>query len=157
MKKFIIILIAALGMSVSASAQNYNWGIGLRGGILGGEISARHHMASGNALNLYFDLSFNGWGWGIGGDYEFCFPLGGNGLEFYVGPGAQAGTFREGDATALALSLTGIAGLEYTFPQLPLALFLDYRPHFTLSTHHESGPTFGIGYADAALGIRFCF
>ena len=158
MKKYIMILFAALSMSVAASAQNYNWGIGLRGGVSGGEITARHYLSSGTALNLYADISFSGWGWGIGGDYEFCFPLGGDGLEFYVGPGAEIGTFRDGDGTtACALSITGIAGIEYAYPQVPIAMFLDYRPHFTMSTHHAGSPTFGVGYADVALGLRFYF
>lgn len=155
MKKHIIILIAALFMGVAASAQPYNWGVGVRGGILGGELTARHYLSSSTAMNLYADFSFNGFGWGIGGDYQFCYPVGGNGLEFYIGPGANIGAV-PGDKPSLAVSVSGIAGLEYAFGKVPLALFLDYRPAFTLTFMPEKIHA-GIGYADLALGVRFCF
>lgn len=152
MKRLIIVLIAALGISAAASAQSYNWGVGLRGGLFGGELTAKHYLSSDTAVNLYADLSFNGWGFGLGGDYEFCFPTGASGLEFYVGPGANVGFFGEG----LAVAVTGIAGLEYTFSQVPFALFMDYRPRISLSIG-SGGFNTGIGYADLALGFRFCF
>ncbi|MCQ2182167.1 MAG: hypothetical protein MJY89_02025 [Bacteroidales bacterium] len=156
MKKFIILLIAAASMSIAASAQSYNWGIGLRGGLYGGEITARHYLSDSRALNLYADISFNGWGWGIGGEYQFCFPVGDKGLEFYVGPGANIGTFRADSRNNFAFAVTAIAGLEYAFTKAPLAIALDYRPRFSLS-FIQSGVKAGIGYADLALGLRFYF
>lgn len=152
--KRIAIIIAALAMCFAANAQSYNWGIGVRGRSHGGDISVKHYLSADNAIDLYGDFSFNGWGWAIGGDYQFCYPTNVDGLEFYVGPGASIGAF----SNSVSLSVEGVAGAEYCFAKIPLSLFVDYKPKITASlSGDDGGLRIGIGYLDLGLGARFYF
>lgn len=85
----------------------------------------------------------------MSGIYEWTQPVTDNGLEFYYGLGAQAGTHSE----YFSFGAVGVVGFEYAVPTIPLCFFLDYRPRLTCT----SGVGLGIGYSDLGLGLRIRF
>jgi len=161
MKKIIVIL--ALSMVTISSAQVNPHAIGLRGGGgnfgLGGEISYQHGMGSSNRLE--FDL---GWRGNNGNNYTHTALTGiyhwvwniEDGLNWYVGPGAQLGFYQDkffNNNNGVTLSIGGQIGLEYDFNDLgaPLLLGLDLRPMWGFI-----GGTSGVGYG-GAFSLRYTF
>ena len=61
---------------------------------------------------------------GLGGLYEVNKPTTVTGLNWFFGGGAYVG-FEDGDTY---LGPTGIIGLDYKFPNIPLTLSLDWKP-----------------------------
>ena len=145
MKKVIMILAAALCMSLAASAQPK--AIGIRGLFNLAQISYEHTLGGANFLEA--DLGGTNYGGHFGfdvtGTYNFmlvqpAWTAGTWGV--YAGPGVTLGqySFTENDATKTEFyfGIVGQVGLEYTF-NIPLQLAADLRP------------VFGIG----GYGVRF--
>ena len=152
MKKFIAI-IAALVVSVSAFAQNYQNALGLK---LGYDVAVTYktHVSSANALELGANLSglFNKNGLGIlvSGFYTWENQLGGvNGLSWYAGPGAYVGLFL-GDPMSFNASINGMIGLEYKFSGAPVVLSVDWTPGINLT---------GIAFSwhGGGIGVKYTF
>lgn len=147
MKKFIVVIIAALAFVSVASAQPR--AIGVRA-TYGAELSYQHSMGS-NFLEC--DL---GWSWGnanFTGIYDFILASG-SGFNFYAGPGAALSLYDyvkdNKDLVGLGIGVAGQFGLEYEF-SIPLNVSLDWRPVFNLI-----GNT-GFGWNSIALGLRYRF
>ena len=126
MKKLIIVVIAALGLAVTAMAQPRALGVRV---TYGAEISYQHALGS-NFLEA--DLGLFGNGFYLTGVYDFIFANEGN-FNFYAGPGAQLGfasyTNEDGNkGLAFGAGVVGQIGAEYNFASIPLQMSLDWRP-----------------------------
>lgn len=152
MKK-IIAIIAALVISASAFAQNYQSAIGLK---IGYDVAATYktHLSPSNALDLGVNLSGlfnkNGLGLLVSGFYTWENELAGvNGLTWYAGPGAYIGLFL-GDPLAFSASINAMVGIEYKFEGLPLALSVDWTPGLNLT---------GIAFSwhGGGIGVKYTF
>ena len=137
MKKFLIILIAALCFSVAANAQPK--AIGLRLGY-GAEVSYQHYARGRNFTKL--DLGIFSTAFSVSGLYNFHL-VGANNFHVYVGPGIQAGwSF---PANTLILGVAGMVGVEYNIPGFPMNISLDWRPVFNLMNSGFIASGFGLG------------
>lgn len=165
MKRLIVVLTILLA-GFTATAQPYNWGVGVRGGLVAGSFNARHYLSSSNAIDLGLNVGFGKTSsFGVSAAYEFTQPVIDNGFEFYYGLGASAGAFngavRNADGVVVethanfSLGVFGVVGLEYAFPTVPLSLFMDYRPGIGLHLGHDSG--FSTGFGNFGIGIRINF
>ena len=148
MKKLIIVVIAALGLAVTAMAQPRALGVRV---TYGAEISYQHALGS-NFLEA--DLGLFGNGFYLTGVYDFIFANEGN-FNFYAGPGAQLGfasyTNEDGNkGLAFGAGVVGQIGAEYNFASIPLQMSLDWRPCFSITCG-------GFGWQGFALGIRYSF
>lgn len=147
MKKFFLAA-ALLIASVTVFAQDYNWAVGLRGGVDGGGITIKRNFGA-SAIDGTVRMAWEG---GIAGDvlYEFNVPVIADGFNFYYGAGLCAALASK----VLALGVEGVVGLEYKIPVAPIAISLDYRPAIVVST---GDGTLGYGYTGVGLGIKFTF
>ena len=151
MKK-VILAFAILLAGLTASAQPYNWSAGLRGGVSGLSVVGKHYLNEENSIDLAASVFFGGWGFEASGLYEWNLPVA-DGLDFYYGPGVEVGSLPVENGSAFCLGLVGVAGLEYKFSSVPVALFFDYRPRFTITV----GSGAGFGLVDFGLGVKYCF
>lgn len=169
MKKLLFTAILSVAFLFNTSAQIHPHAIGARLGTgiwgQGAELSYQKEMGEVNRLEL--DL-----GWrigkfddnGIGNDYSHIVISGiyhwvwniTDGLNWYVGPGAQLGMWNyksDFEEDGFTIGVGGQIGIEYDFNDLgaPLLLSLDTRPMWGLF-----GPGYRLGYG-GALGIRYTF
>ena len=153
MKKLLLVLIAVIGLSFAANAQNA-LGVRLGGGQgYGAELS--YQQGIGGMNRLEFDL-----GWynnenvshlGLAAIYQLHFDIAPvPNLGWYVGAGGRVDLYTYA-GTDVALGLVGQAGLDYYFKAVPIQLSLDIRPCFYLI------PSTNFHWGDIALGIRYVF
>ena len=166
MKTKLLTLIFTNILAFSTNAQVNPYAIGLRlngsyyddGAPLGGEISYQHGFGDKNRLEL--DLGWrNHRHWShlaVTGIYHWVWNIT-KGLNWYVGPGAQIGFFRDKDwygyDDGIGLAIGGQIGIEYDFNthDAPIQISLDVRPMWDFFSRYYQ---FGYG---AALGIRYTF
>ncbi len=152
-KLFIVATLVAITSTLSA--QNYKTGIGARVGFFNG-LTVKHFVNRNNAVEGI--LNFRWDGVIITGLYEWQYPLpNAQGFEYYLGVGGHIGIFddyewhdkkHKNDASTI-VGLDLILGLEYTFPQAPFTIGLDYKPAFNFIGDNRV-------WADGlALNIRF--
>ena len=158
MKRLIISCLIILGLVTISNAQDYNTGIGLRGGWESG-LTVKHFIGSKSALEGILATRWRGFE--ITGLYEIHnVAFNAERLKWYFGFGAHIG-FWDGDYTSkywgdpgtnyTVVGLDGILGLEYSFSEVPINISLDWKPAFNI-----------VGYqgwwADGgALSIRYIF
>ncbi len=157
MKK-ILLAVAVVAMTcLAANAQVDKNAIGLRlggGSFSGGEIS--YQLGLGQANRLELDLGFGGnknySSLGLSGIYQWVWPIGGQGFNWYVGPGAglSINTGKGGYENFFGLAIGGQIGVGYNF-NIPLGLTLDTRPMWDFLADADG---FGWGLA---LGVRYRF
>jgi len=116
--------------ATQTGSQDYKLGLGLRlssaSPTLSNSVSVKYMMPSGHALEGL--ISF-GDRFGLGGLYEVHRPLNATGgLKWFYGAGAYVG-FQSGDTY---LGPTGVVGLDYKFPNVPLNLSLDWKPELDI-------------------------
>jgi hypothetical protein len=158
MKTKIITLFVLLCLATAGFSQNYNTGIGIRGGYYNG-LTIKHFTSHNTAFE---GLITSRWGGvELTGLYEKenNFP-GMERLSGYVGFGAHVG-FWNGDNTYsywgnqgtqyVVIGLDGILGLEYSFMFLPVNISLDWKPELNLIGYT------GFWYDGGALSIRYIF
>ncbi len=158
MKRHLITLFAVLALSISAHAQNEDWGLGLRFGSPSG-ITLKRYMGS-NAWDLTVGASgaFGNiyWGRRPGLDIMFMYhwrrDLGDvNGLTWYYGIGGQLLTREYRDFRSnFGLAAAGALGLEYIIPGAPLSAFLEVNPTVSIV------PGF-FPFMQSGGGLRFMF
>jgi len=155
MRKLFMVSIFSICLS-TVFAQDYNTGIGLRGGYFKGvtfkhfisdnkalEVLAGTHR-SGMNLTLLYQIHNNAFGverlnWYYGG---------GGHIGFRYGANAERGT--RGEPYSV-IGIDGILGMEYNFKEIPINLSLDWKPALNLIGHS------GFWGTDGALSIRFIF
>lgn len=156
MKKLIFALTLFLSAAVAANAQDYNTGIGVRGGFSNG-LTVKHFIGSNSAIEGI--LSSRWRGFNVTGLYEIHAPAFNTPrLNWYYGFGGHIG-FWDGyrnhpwfdDGHYTVIGIDGILGIEYNIDAIPFNISLDYKPALNL-----------IGYTgfwgdEVALSIRFIF
>lgn len=157
MKKTILTGIFALLIVMLVGAQDYNTGIGLRGGLSQG-LTIKHFVGDNTALEGIISTRWGGFN--LTGLYEihaqaFDTP----GLNWYYGIGGHVG-FWDGNQNKswfddnnnyTVIGIDGIIGIEYNFSEIPINLSLDWKPAFNLSGHS------GFWGDNGAVSIRYIF
>ena len=120
-----LLLLLVVASSFYATAQDYKVAVGIRLSnatpTLSNAITVKYNMTEQHALEGI--VSF-GTRFGIGGLYEINKQTTVQGLNWFYGGGVYVG-FQDGDTY---LGPTGIIGLDYKFPGIPLNLSLDWKP-----------------------------
>ena len=128
-------------------AQDYKLGLGIRLSnatpTLSNSVSLKYFLKPNAAVDGL--ISFGGSRFGIGGLYEVHKPLAASGLQWYFGGGAYVG-FQSGNTY---LGPTGVIGLDYKFPTVPLNLSLDWKPELDFLP--------AINFVPDAFGLSFRF
>ncbi|HUS85675.1 MAG TPA: hypothetical protein VMW76_00420 [Bacteroidales bacterium] len=154
MKKALTAVLLFVALGISTSGQDYRTALGLRAGFPYG-ITVKHFLNETNALEGILASSWGGfvatalyenehwtgqypglnWFWGLGAHIGFWDPE----YNIYI------------DDTGPVLGADLIAGLEYTFDEIPLNLSLDILPSFNLIGAK------GWGGIHGGLSIRYVF
>lgn len=145
MKKFLM-MAALLVATLTVSAQDYNWAVGIRSwGIDGASLTGKKILGS-NAIEA--GLSYhNGFG-GVDAVYEWQEPVIAEGFHLYYGAGAYVNLAKK----YFGLGAEVVVGLEYRIPiNFPLAVSLDYRPALNLIGGFD--PNFW----NFGIGLKYCF
>jgi hypothetical protein len=160
MKKLLVLAAAVLMSAGIASAQNYNYGVGLRLG-LSPSIDFKWNHAPANSwefnLNLPDVTTEGSSGFSASAAYEWNWPIGnqgydGEGFNAYAGPQATIGIFSK----AFMVGVGGMGGIEYKF-DIPLALAIDWKPTLSFITagNHRGIGTWG--FYDLSIAVRYAF
>lgn len=156
MKKILLTLTIAFCLTIFVNSQDYNTGIGLRGGPYIG-FTVKHFLSEKSAIEGIVSTRWKGIE--FTGLYEIqnqAFNV--DRLNWYFGGGAHLG-FYNGNytkwgttgTTYTTAGIDGILGLEYNFSEVPISLSVDWKPAFNI-----------IGYSgfwgdNGALSIRYIF
>jgi hypothetical protein len=145
---FSLLLVLTFAAAPAAQAQgNYGTALGLRFGYHYG-LSLKHFMK--NNLAIEGILSSRGFGnnhWGRNFGFnltvlaEWHNPIGSvDGLAWYIGFGGHLGSWHSNNYNNrnwsgsgdrhFVIGVDGIIGLEYTIPNAPITLALDWKPAF---------------------------
>ena len=155
MKKFLISFALFACMAMTANAQDYNTGVGLRGGFTSG-LTVKHFLSSNTAVEGILSTRWRGFD--ITGLYEihnqaFNVP----GLNWYYGFGGHIGFWNGkhvswgSDNSYTVIGIDGILGLEYSFTEIPFNISIDWKPMLNV-----------IGYSGfwgdgGAISLRYIF
>ena len=158
MKKFVIICLITFAYVSVSDAQDYNTGIGLRGGFANG-ITIKHF--TGEKAAFEFILASRWRGFEITALYEIhnqAFNT--DRLRWYYGFGGHIG-FWNGDYTNkywgtsgtnyTVIGIDGILGLEYSFSEAPFNIGIDWKPAYNFAGYT------GFWADGGALSIRYIF
>lgn len=157
MKKFFLFLVIASFVSLSAGAQVDRNALGVRlggGASFGGEFS--YQLGFSNVNRLELDLGFGGDSdysrMSLAGTYQWVWPIGGDGFNWFVGPGAgiSLNNGKKDHNDYFGMAIGGQIGLGYNF-KIPLGLTLDTRPMWDFLSD-DNGFNWGL-----ALGVRYRF
>ncbi|MGM9806215.1 MAG: hypothetical protein ACI3Z7_07285 [Candidatus Aphodosoma sp.] len=159
MKKFLLVVVLAVGAITFASAQPRAIGGRLGYGVA---VSYQHGLGERNMVNL--DVDFPGfYGIGAAATYDWIFPITSwqekGSWNWYAGVGAGlAFNFHN----YMSVGVAGRIGVEYNF-WFPMQLSLDWRPvigpnfWFDHGNHNSVGFHYNGLYDGIALGIRYLF
>lgn len=156
MKKLFLTVTIAFCILVLTNAQDYNTGIGLRGGPFIG-FTIKHFLNEKSAIEGLVSTRWKGVEFtGLYEIHNQAFKVdrlnwyfgGGGHIGFYNGNYAKWGSVETSYTNA---GVDGILGLEYNFTEIPLNLSIDWKPAFNI-----------IGYTgfwgdNGALSIRYIF
>lgn len=153
MKKAILLFAVMLSFGVS-HAQEYNTGVGLRGGFASG-VTLKHFISRTDALEGILATHYRGLL--ITGLYQKHTPaFDVMGLNWFYGGGAHLGVYNgryrrdwfENDGSHAVVGLDGIVGIEYKIQEIPISISVDLKPAFNLIGH--------TGFAmDFAVSLRY--
>jgi hypothetical protein len=156
MKKLTFVLLIALFLGLKSNAQDYNTGIGLRGGW-GTGLTVKHFLGENKAVEGIFDSRWHGFS--VTGLYEIhnqAFSV--NRLNWYYGVGGHIGFWdgqyyrnHNNNTNYTVIGVDGILGLEYNFEEIPFNIGIDWKPAFNLT---DSSGFYGDG---GAISIRYIF
>ncbi|UIR55635.1 porin family protein [Sphingobacterium sp. SRCM116780] len=133
----------------AAFGIKFIYGISLTGKVFIKERSAlegilRYNGAGGTGSNIAFT-----------GLYEYHTAIKGvDGLRWYVGGGGHINYFNWKDADldpVITFGIAGIAGLEYKFANLPLAVSVDWQPAYIISNNG------GFSAENGGVGLKYTF
>lgn len=142
-------MLLVLGLNYANAQSKGNPQLGLRLGLPFGA-TARYFFDDANAVE------------GIAGAYAHTFTITGlyerhfdlsalttDGFGWFVGGGAHMGTRKTEDNVKFIGGVDGIAGIDYTFPALPINLSIDWKPAIHFNTSSD--------LADFAISVRYTF
>ena len=143
--KYLVLVLIVFFSGAEAFAQlSSPHAVGLRFGSASG-ITYRYTLSDVNAFEGIMNVQSNSrWSrFRLVGLYQYHQPLdfGTEGFSWYWGFGGSVGSYTgkayttaDGDRvdkySELALSIDGVAGIEYAIPTTPLAVSLDVKPYF---------------------------
>ena len=133
-------------------SQDYETGLGLRGGVAWG-VTVKHFVMTDGAVEGILTARYNGFN--ATALYEKHLPVfDTKGFCFYYGGGGHIGMWNTSEktlfrTTRLFAGVDGIIGLEYVFEDIPLSLGMDWKPGFNLISE------FGFYFDELALSVRF--
>ena len=146
--------------SQAQGGQDYKTAVGLKFGPFESGVSIKYFPTSD--ISYEGIIGFKNHGLVLTGLYElnqeaFNVPA----LKFYYGFGAHIGSVGKGEIdnfngseyynnNHILLGADGVIGLEYTFPQAPIAISLDLDPRIELA----SGPYFDLA---PGIGLKYTF
>ena len=143
MKKFLM-MAALLVATLSVSAQDYDWALGVRGGLFNG-LTAKKNFES-TAIEAGVALYSNSFS--VDAVYEWQEPVIGEGFHLYYGAGAYTNIANK----YFGLGAEAVVGLEYRIPiNFPLAVSVDYRPAINVLGG------FGFNFVNFGVGLKYCF
>ncbi len=147
MKKTILIF-TLLVCSFALRAQDYNWGVGIRGGGTFTGIDVRYNFNPTHSIEAL--VAFTN-GVNLVGLFEWNVPVIAEGFNFYYGAGANIGAWKSHGVSDFCLGIDAILGLEYKIPRAPIALAVDYKPFLNLvsKTRFEA--------LDFGLSVKYTF
>jgi hypothetical protein len=153
----------ATTFSFSANAQEYNTGIGFRGGIASG-LTVKHFIKSDAAIEGILSSGFRHRGVVLTVLYEkHAQAFNARGLQWYYGLGGHVGVHdgyhyyyydkarrdRYRDDRVLGVGIDGVLGLEYYIRDIPFTIGADIKPFINIPH--------GRGFWDSALHVRYVF
>ena len=154
------IIFCLLFTGLTAKAQDYSTAVGVKFGGYENGPSVKHFISSNAALEGI--LGIRSKGVVITGLYELHQPaFNVDKLKFYYGFGAHIGGVGSGryrrfggddeyyTDSKILLGADGVLGLEYKFPDAPIAVSLDLNPRLELN-----GPFFDLA---PGLGLKYAF
>jgi hypothetical protein len=153
MKRIIVIFFLTVCLTAFADAQDYNTGVGLRGGYASG-ITVKHFIGRNAALE---GLLTSRWqGFEITGLYEvhgMAFDV--DRLNWYYGGGAHLGSFDASNVpwgtSGIVVGIDGVIGIEYNFTEAPISVGIDWKPSINILGYSEFRGD------EAALSVRYIF
>lgn len=156
MKNFLMTTVVMFCIVVVSNAQDYNTGIGLRGGLSNG-LTVKHFLGEKAAIEGIITSRWQGFN--ITGLYEIHDQaFGTERLNWYYGIGGHIGFWNgnnvkwvDDNKDYTVVGIDGILGLEYNFNEIPINLSVDWKPAFNI-----------IGYSGfwgdgGAISIRYIF
>ena len=160
MKKIILLVIAVLGFSLAATAQEISENtIGLRIGDndgFGAEITYQRALNENNRLEVDLGIrsGSNYDGFKLTGLYQWVWELEGD-FNWYAGAGGGIGNYSYDleplrDESETFIFVAGNVGIEYNF-DIPLMLSLDARPELGFGDFRDD-----LDF-DIALSVRYKF
>lgn len=125
-----LLTISGILLNKTASAQDYRLSLGVRLSnnipTLSSSITGKYFVTDKNAIE---GLVAFGNRFGIGGLLEFHRPFSTvEGLSWFFGGGGYVG-FEDSDTY---LGPTGVLGLDYKFPAVPVNLSIDWKPELDI-------------------------
>ncbi|MDD3568548.1 MAG: hypothetical protein PHT92_09135 [Bacteroidales bacterium] len=158
MKKLAFTFLLTLGCFLFSNAQDYNTGIGLRGGFANG-VTIKHFVTSKAAFEGIIASRWKGL------ELTLLYEVHGRAfnterMKWYFGFGGHVG-FWDGDNTNkdwgtagenyTVIGVDGILGLEYNFAQIPFNVSIDWKPAFNFVGYS------GFWADGGALSVRYIF
>lgn len=158
MKRIGFTILLALGLFFVGNSQDYNTGIGLRGGFANG-LTIKHFVSSNSAFEGIVASRWKGI------ELTLLYEVHGRAfqaerLNWYIGFGGHVG-FWDGDNTNkywgtagesyTVVGVDGILGLEYNFVEVPFNVSIDWKPAFNFVGYS------GFWADGGALSIRYIF
>ncbi len=158
MKKIIAAVWMVFCLVSISKAQDYNTGIGIRGGFSNG-LTVKHFIEPKSAIEGILSTRWNGFI--VTGLYEVHNQaFNAERLKWYFGFGGHIGFWNGnydknywGDygTSYTVVGIDGILGLEYSFEEVPLNLSLDWKPAFNFVGYS------GFWADGGALSLRYIF
>ncbi len=156
MKNLIFVLLIVLLFGLESKSQDYNTGIGLRGGW-GTGLTVKHFLGDKAAVEGILDSRWRGFS--LTGLYEIhntAFDI--DRLNWYYGFGGHIGFWNgknvgwaDDNNNYTVIGIDGILGIEYNFDFIPINLSIDWKPALNLA---GSSGFWGDG---GAISIRYIF
>lgn len=156
MKKFIV-LVAIIIAAYSASAQDYNAAVGLRGGVIQG-ITLKTFVSGGTAFDFILGTHYQGLNFTALYEIHSGDVFGVDNLALFYGFGGHVGFYGSNHypanwGTYSSTPVIGadlVLGIEYTFDEIPINIGIDIVPSLNILP--------GVWYwQKGALSLRYVF
>lgn len=155
MKKLVLAGFIGFFLLINAQAQEYNTGIGIRGGFSNG-LTVKHFIKDTKAVEGILATRWNGFY--LTALYEIHYnAFNTPGLYWYYGIGGHFGTINgnnrrfEDGVNHTLIGIDGILGIEINFSEFPINLGLDWKPTFDLIGDTD------VIFDNGAFSIRYIF
>jgi hypothetical protein len=127
--KYLKILSLVLFFSLVASLDINAQEVGIRfGNFYGNNVAIDGVFELGQFSRIHADVSFGNNGVGVDALWDFVYrPIGSSDFDYYIGAGPSLFL---GDP--FGLGAAGEIGIEYAFPDVPIAIGFDWRPTFRI-------------------------